>query len=109
LRTFQADRDPEDMSDLSPDGLVLAEVRKSGTIAIGDTTNGNRRNIGRSVSRAIRLTFSPDGKRILVRTNADEAVRDLQSLRLAGTLEGHANDVNDASRSPDGRRIVKAS
>ena len=61
-------------------------------------------------SRLDRVSFSPDGKRIVTASDDDTAkVWDARTGAEVLTLKGHTGQVSSASFSPDGTRIVTAS
>ena len=59
--------------------------------------------------RAATAAFSADGARIVTGAGSEAHVFDAASGRETAVLRGHKTDVNDASFSPDGKRIVTTS
>jgi WD40 repeat protein len=56
------------------------------------------------------VAFSPDGKRIISGSQDNMVyLRDANTGKLIGSLEGHKEDINSVAFSPDGKRIISGS
>ncbi|UCC75880.1 MAG: WD40 repeat domain-containing protein, partial [Anaerolineales bacterium] len=91
----------------SPDGKWIATASADGTARVWNARTGTLLSTLYGLTRDLQtVAWSPEGSRLV--TSGGESVR-LWDIRLDLQLVGHDGQVVDASRSPDGARIVTAS
>src|SRR5262249_21010145 len=89
----------------SPDSRMLALVNRTKTVRLFDLASGQYQRILQGhPSQVFRLTFSPDGRR-LVSAGGDTRVWDVASGRLLFTLPGHQPN---SFFNRDGTRLISA-
>ncbi len=97
----------------SPDGGRIAAVSANNTAKIWDAMTGKELlTLSGHTSLVLRLSFSPDGKRIA--TAAEEPDRtakvwDAATGKELVTLKGHTSGVYYVAFSPDGKRLATVS
>jgi len=98
------------VSAFSPNGqmLALAPLNNGPGLALLDTRSGRVRWQNRSLTDALSLAFSPDGRRIVAGSSEGTiATFDTQSgRRLAGPRVAHPRFVDAVAFAPDGRIIL---
>lgn len=95
----------------SPDGRFLAVVSALGTGCLWETASANRLAAMHGFLQGMNsVAFSPDGHRIAIGGDGNEAIKlwDVESLQELLTLEGHGSWFNSAAFSGDGRLLASA-
>jgi WD40 repeat protein len=98
-------------SAFSPDGTFVAVGKVDGSLRIIQTNTGNSlMEIYKAVSGEIRgLTFSPDGKRIVIEgSDGAPKIWNINSAEMPATVTGHDGPVRSLSFSPNGKLIGTA-
>jgi eukaryotic-like serine/threonine-protein kinase len=93
----------------SPDGAWLAAVNGIGNGHLWDTATGQKRAILRGFLQGMHsVGFSPDGQRLAIGSNGNEAVKlwDLNSLEELVTLQGQGSMFDSVTFSPDGSLLA---
>jgi len=93
----------------SPDGRLLAVVSGSGAGGLWDTATGQRVVTLRGFLQAMNsVAFSPDGQRLAIGGDGNEAVKlwDVQSLQELLTLDGQGSAFASVAFSADGNLLV---
>ena len=96
---------------VSPDGSLLAAVSNSGKGGIWDTQSAQRvATLQGFVLGMTSATFSPDGKRLAIGSNGNEAVRlwDVEGVHELLTLRGEGSLFVSVAFSPDGHTLAAA-
>ncbi len=95
----------------SPDGRLLAAVSVLGTGHLYDTATGRRTaTLQGFLQGAHSVTFSPDGQRLAIGSNGNEAIKlwDVESLQELLTLKGQGSMFNSVTFSPDGNVLASS-
>jgi len=95
----------------SPDGRLLAAVGGLGVGQIYDTATGRKTAMLRGfLQGAHSVSFSPDGQRLAIGSNGNEAIKlwDVESLQELLTLKGQGSMFNSVTFSPDGNVLASA-
>jgi WD40 repeat protein len=90
---------------LSPNGRLLAAVSVLGIGQVWDTVaERSLATLQGFLQGAHSVTFSPDGQRLAIGSNGNEAIKlwDVESLQELLTLKGHGSMFNSTAFSPDG-------
>jgi eukaryotic-like serine/threonine-protein kinase len=93
----------------SPDSRWLAAVNGLGNCHLWDTTTGQKPAILRGFLQGMHsVGFSPDGQRLAIGSNGNEAVKlwDLNSLEELLTLKGQGSMFDSVTFSPDGNLLA---
>ncbi|MBI4323828.1 MAG: protein kinase [Chloroflexi bacterium] len=93
----------------SPDGRSLAAVSVLGVGQIHDTATGRKTaTLQGFLQGAHSVTFSPDGQRLAIGSNGNEAIKlwDVESLQELLTLKGTGSMFNSVTFSPDGNVLT---
>lgn len=92
----------------SPDGRYLASGSRAGKVVLWDARTGDFvRELGRQAGVVTRLSFSPDGERLL--SASENGRSSIFSLSSRTTIPfKHETSVNAAAFSPDGKIVVTA-
>ena len=98
----------DEVGTLSPDGSVFALGWPDGTVRLVDRRSGaTRRLAGRHPGGALRLAFSPDGRKLVSSGGEKGAliVWDVARGEISEELSGHRGEVWGLAVSPDGRTL----
>jgi WD40 repeat protein len=96
---------------VSPDGRLLAAVSDSGEGGIWETQSAQRvATLQGFVLGMTSATFSPDGKRLAIGSNGNEAVKlwDVEGVHELLTLRGEGSIFVSVAFSPDGHTLAAA-
>ncbi len=94
---------------LSPNSRLLAAVSVLGMGQVWDTaTERNVATLQGFLQGAHSVTFSPDGQRLAIGSNGNEAIKlwDVESLQELLTLKGQGSMFNSTDFSPDGNVLA---
>ena len=117
LRHLAAKRDtPLDLKQVSgtafsPDGRWLAAVSVLGTGHLYDTATGRKTTTLQGfLQGAHSVTFSPDGQRLAIGSNGNEAIKlwDVESQQELLTLKGKGSMFHSTAFSPDGNVLASS-
>ena len=119
LRRLAADQgrrlapDPKQVSGavFSPDGRWLAVVNVLGVGLLWDTATAQMRATLQGFLQGTHsVAFSPDGQRLAIGSNGNEAIKlwDVESLQELLTLAGEGSMFNATSFSPDGNALASS-
>jgi len=95
----------------SPDGSLLAAVSDSGNGGIWDTQSAQRiATLQGFVLGMTSAAFSPNGKRLAIGSNGNEAVKiwDVEGVHELLTLRGEGSLFASVAFSPDGSTLAAA-
>jgi WD40 repeat protein len=95
----------------SPDGRLLAAVSILGMGHLYDTATGRKTaTLQGFLQGAHSVSFSPDGQRLAIGSNGNEAIKiwDVESLQELLTLKGTGSMFNSATFSPDGNVLASS-
>jgi eukaryotic-like serine/threonine-protein kinase len=95
----------------SPEGRWLAAVNALGNGHLWDTTTGQKTAIVRGFLQGMHsVGFSPDGQRLAIGSNGNEAVKlwDLNSLEELLTLKGQGSMFDSVAFSPDSSLLASS-
>jgi WD40 repeat protein len=95
----------------SPDGRLLAAVSILGIGHLYDTATGRKTaTLQGFLQGAHSVNFSPDGQRLAIGSNGNEAIKlwDVESLQELLTLKGQGSMFNSTTFSPDGNVLASA-
>jgi len=96
---------------LSPDGRLFAVVSVLGVGQLWDTTTARQMaTLQGFLQGAHSVTFSPDGQRLAIGSNGNEAIKlwDVESLQELLTLKGQGSMFNSTTFSPDGNVLASS-
>jgi WD40 repeat protein len=95
----------------SPDGRLLAAVSILGVGHLYDTATGRKTaTLQGFLQGAHSVSFSPDGQRLVIGSNGNEAIKlwDVESLQELLTLKGQGSMFNSVTFSPDGNVLASS-
>jgi WD40 repeat protein len=95
----------------SPDGRLLAAVSVLGSGQLWDLQMGQQVTTLRGFLQGTHsVTFSPDGQRLAIGSNGNEAIKlwDIESLQELLTLKGQGSMFNSTAFSPDGNVLASS-
>jgi WD40 repeat protein len=95
----------------SPDGRLLAAVSILGIGHLYDAATGRKTaTLQGFLQGAHSVSFSPDGQRLAIGSNGNEAIKlwDVESLQELLTLKGVGSIFNSVTFSPDGNVLASA-
>jgi WD40 repeat protein len=112
-REWPVDFDLKQLSALvfSPDGSLLGAVSETGNGGIWDTESAQRvATLQGFVLGMTSAAFSPNGKRLAIGSNGDEAVKlwDVEGVQELLTLRGEGSLFVSVAFSPDGNTLAAA-
>ena len=95
----------------SPDGRLFAAVSVLGIGHLYDTATGRKTaTLQGFLQGAHSVSFSPDGQRLAIGSNGNEAIKlwDVESLQELLTLKGQGSMFNSVTFSPDGNVLASS-
>ena len=93
----------------SPDGLRLIIALEEGDFLMWDLILGEITRLPMEMAKVHGISFSPDGRSIIVLSGNNAKIYDLVSMEFVSTSIYHDDIINSAFFSPDGRYVVTAS
>jgi len=95
----------------APNSDALAVASDSGDVTVWDLRSGAKLLAlsGAQGYSAEDVTYSPDGSRIALATNAEVQIWDARTGQAELSIRGHSDSINSVSFSPDGRTLVTTS
>jgi WD40 repeat protein len=95
----------------SPDGRLFATVSVLGIGQLWNTATAQQiATLQGFLQGAHSVTFSPDGQRLAIGSNGNEAIKlwDVESLQELLTLKGQGSMFNSTTFSPDGNVLASS-
>jgi WD40 repeat protein len=100
-----------------PDGRYFATCSVDKTVKIWDTLSGEEVQTLRIDTAAVRLAYSPDGRRLAVvcgdlfqpTSPGEVKIWDVESGAELCSLRGHTQQITELTFSPDGGRLITSS
>lgn len=94
----------------SPDGKNIVTIASDSTVKIWDAVSGNllveKAMAGETLFNSAHSVLSPDGKKTVTIIDKTVQAKDLATGKVIAEMKGHADIINEARFSPNGKFIV---